>query len=142
MRLENVPWLHVTLTITSLWFFLTPAAKCLYECLGRESNPRTQDLVVAKFKHKKEGEHISKFLEDLGTLKGHHTQLHGRYLPYKLKGVPLSDSFEKQENVYLSLMSCSAHFSQNHKFGNMFPFFFMLKLSDDQALCTRVWFPP
>jgi len=42
------------------------------------------------------------YLEDLGTLKGHHTQLHGRYLSYKLKGVPLSDSSEKQENVYLS----------------------------------------
>jgi hypothetical protein len=33
-------------------------------------------------------------------MKGHQTQLHGWYLSYK--GAPLSDSFEKQENVYLS----------------------------------------
>ena len=50
-----MPWLHVTLTITLLWFFFTPATKFLYECLGREPNPRTQGLVVAKFKHKKKG---------------------------------------------------------------------------------------
>jgi hypothetical protein len=38
------------------------SAKFLYECLGREPNPRTQGLVVAKFKHKKEGENICKFM--------------------------------------------------------------------------------
>jgi hypothetical protein len=85
--------------------------------------------------------HSQMYLEDLGTMKGHHTQLHSWYLPYK--GVPLSDFIWKTRKcVPVTLMSRSAYFSQNHKFANIFPFFFMLELSDDQALCTRVRFPP